>query len=35
MEKSYVMGGKIFVRAECIPRDEEVKVNLVGLRRVV
>jgi hypothetical protein len=30
-----VAGGMIFKRAEDIPRVEEVKVNLVGLRRVV
>ncbi|MCI29414.1 hypothetical protein A2U01_0050623, partial [Trifolium medium] len=30
-----VAGGKIFKRVEGIPRVEEVKVNLLGLRRVV
>ncbi|MCI79487.1 hypothetical protein A2U01_0100758, partial [Trifolium medium] len=30
-----VTGYKIFLRAECIPRDEEEEVQLVELRRVV
>ncbi|MCI34079.1 hypothetical protein A2U01_0055297, partial [Trifolium medium] len=30
-----VVGSNIFMRTEGIPRDEEVKVHLVGLRRVV
>jgi hypothetical protein len=30
-----VVGGKIFMRAEGISRDEEVEVKLVGLEMVV